>query len=106
MSQRYLIAGITAVAALPLYIDRVCISILADPIQADLALSPQEKEPAVLGVLHLCPFQIPVGALAGSIWAAACAHGLHLLWSLITATTGLAWPFASCWTDSTSPGNP
>ena len=43
MSNRYVIVGITAVAALFLYIDRVCVSILADPIQTDLGLSDREK---------------------------------------------------------------
>lgn len=38
MPQRYIIVGITAVAALWLYIDRVCFSTLADPIKIDLLL--------------------------------------------------------------------
>lgn len=43
MPNRYLIVGVTAVAALLLYIDRVCISILADPIQMDLDLAPKKR---------------------------------------------------------------
>ena len=42
MSNRYVIVGITAVAALWLYIDRVCFSTLADPIQKDLGISEED----------------------------------------------------------------
>ena len=45
MSKRYVIVGITAVAALWLYIDRVCFSTLADPIQKDLGLSDAGEGP-------------------------------------------------------------
>ena len=34
--------GVTAVAALWMYIDRVCFSTLADPIRADLGVSPRQ----------------------------------------------------------------
>jgi hypothetical protein len=34
--RRWLVVGITAVAAFWLYIDRVCFSTLADPIRTDL----------------------------------------------------------------------
>jgi len=36
--RRFAILGVTFVAALWMYIDRVCISTLAVPIQADLSL--------------------------------------------------------------------
>jgi MFS family permease len=45
MPQRYVIVGICAVAALWLYIDRICFSTLADPIKLDLIL-PQAPEPS------------------------------------------------------------
>src|SRR5438477_441810 len=65
MYQRYYIVGITAVAALWMYIDRVCFSTLADPVQKDLKLSPDEKE-LLLGAFFLtyAIFQIPMGGLA------------------------------------------
>lgn len=96
MPQRYLIVGVTALAALLLYIDRVCISILADLIQADLALTEQQKESALSAFfLTYALFQIPVGALADR-------HGPRLvltvsiaLWSVVTAMTGLAWSFGA-----------
>jgi MFS family permease len=45
MHQRYVIVGITAVAALWMYIDRVCFSTLATPMKAEL-LRPLAPEPA------------------------------------------------------------
>ena len=45
MYQRYVIVGITAFAAMWLYIDRVCISTLADDMKADL-LVPIAPEPS------------------------------------------------------------
>jgi MFS family permease len=45
MPQRYVIVGITAVAALWMYIDRVCFSTLATPMKAEL-LVPLAPEPA------------------------------------------------------------
>jgi MFS family permease len=45
MPQRYIIVGITAVAALWLYIDRVCFSTLATPMKAELLL-PLAPEPS------------------------------------------------------------
>jgi MFS family permease len=44
MPQRYVIVGITAVAALWLYIDRVCFSTLANPMKVELLL-PHAPEP-------------------------------------------------------------
>ena len=92
MPQRYFIVGITAVAALLLYIDRVCISILADPIQTDLALSPEQKE-NVLGAFFFtyALFQIPVGALADRFGPRLVLAGSIAAWSVVTALTGLAW---------------
>lgn len=96
MSNRYVIVGITAVAALFLYIDRVCVSILADPIQTDLSLSDREKA-RVLGAFFFtyALFQIPVGALAdrfGPRTVLALSIGA---WSLVTTTTGLVWGFVA-----------
>jgi len=96
MSKRYLIVGVTALAALLLYIDRVCISILADPIQADLELSPQQKEMALSAFfLTYALFQIPVGSLADRYGPRLVLTVSIVAWSLVTATTGLAWSFGS-----------
>lgn len=95
MSKRYLIVGITAVAALWMYIDRVCISILADPIQTDIGLSDREKAQA-LGAFFFtyALFQIPVGALADRFGPRLVLSISIAAWSLVTASTGLVWTFA------------
>ncbi len=91
MSQRYVIVGITAVAALFLYVDRVCISILADPMKTDLCLTDEQKE-AVLGAFFFtyALFQIPVGALADRYGPRLVLSVSIAAWSLVTALTGLA----------------
>ena len=45
MPQRYFIVGITAVAAMWMYIDRVCFSTLANPMKIELLL-PLAPEPS------------------------------------------------------------
>jgi MFS family permease len=96
MPQRYAIVGITAVAALLLYIDRVCISILADPIQTDLALSERQKESALSAFFFTYAlFQIPVGALADRFGPRLVLTVSIAAWSVVTAFTGLAWSFGS-----------
>ncbi|MCE9564883.1 MAG: MFS transporter [Planctomycetes bacterium] len=96
MPNRYLIVGVTAVAALLLYIDRICISILADPIQLDLELSPQEKELALSAFFFTYAlFQIPVGSLADRFGPRLVLTVSIVAWSIVTAMTGLAWSFGS-----------
>lgn len=96
MRNRYLIVGVTAVAGLLLYIDRVCISILADPIQMDLDLAPQEKE-LVLSAFFFtyALFQIPIGSLADKFGPRIVLTASIVAWSVVTALTGLAWSFGS-----------
>ncbi len=96
MPQRYVIVGITALAALLLYIDRVCISILADPIQTDLGLSERQKESALSAFFFTYAlFQIPVGALADRFGPRLVLTASIAAWSVVTALTGLAWSFGS-----------
>jgi len=94
MSNRYVIVGITAVAALWLYIDRVCLSILVDPIQRDLGLTDREKA-RVLSAFFLtyALFQIPMGSLADR-FGPRLVLGLSIaIWSLVTAATGFVLGF-------------
>jgi sugar phosphate permease len=96
MPNRYVIVGITAVAAFWLYIDRVCLSILVDPIQSDLALTDREKA-RVLGAFFLtyALFQIPMGSLADR-FGPRLVLGLSIaIWSLVTAATGFVWGFVA-----------
>ena len=96
MPNRYLIVGVTAVAGLLLYIDRVCISILADPIQMDLDLAPQEKELALSAFFFTYAlFQIPIGSLADKYGPRLVLAVSIVAWSIVTAMTGLAWSFGS-----------
>src|SRR5580692_208174 len=96
MPYRYLIVGVTAVAALLLYIDRVCVSILADPIQADLDLAPHEKELALSAFFFTYAlFQVPIGSLADRFGPRLVLTVSIVAWSVVTAMTGLAWRFGS-----------
>jgi len=96
MPQRYLVVGVTAVAAMLMYIDRVCFSILADPVQADLALSEKEKS-YVLGAFFLtyALCQIPMGALADRYGARGVLALSIAAWSVVTALTGFVGGFVS-----------
>jgi MFS family permease len=89
MPQRYTIVGITAVAALWLYIDRVCLSTLADDVQKDLGL-PADRKDLVLGAFFLtyALFQIPMGSLADRFGARRVLALSIVAWSLVTAATG------------------
>jgi ACS family glucarate transporter-like MFS transporter len=88
---RYVVVLMTAVAALWMYIDRVCFSTLATPIQRSLKID-DESMSYVLGAFFFAYalFQVPAGALAdrcGSRFAlAACIVG----WSAATAATAFA----------------
>src|SRR3954470_13522844 len=96
MSKRYLVVGVTAIAALFLYVDRVCISILADPMKTDLGLSDQQKE-SVLSAFFFtyALFQIPVGSLADRSGPRLVLTVSIAAWSMVTAMTGLAWSFGA-----------
>src|SRR5947209_8474799 len=94
--RRYVIVGVTAVAALWMYIDRVCVSTLIDPIQADLGLTPRQKGFALGAFFYAYALlQVPAGALADRFGRravlAACVAG----WSAVTAATGFVGGFAA-----------
>ena len=90
MPQRYLIVGITAFAALWLYIDRVCVSTLADDIQKDLGLAAPEKE-LMLGAFFFtyALFQIPMGSLADRFGARRVLAVSIAAWSLVMGGCGI-----------------
>lgn len=90
MPQRYLIVGITAIAAFWMYIDRVCFSTLIGPIQTDLGLSERERA-QILGAFFFtyALFQVPVGALADRYGPRLVLTLSIAAWSLVTAGTGL-----------------
>ena len=94
MPQRYFIVVITAVAALFLYIDRVCFSTLADPVQKDLGLTDPQKE-FVLSAFFwtYALFQIPMGSLADRFGARLVLALSIAAWSAVTLATGFAQTF-------------
>jgi MFS family permease len=96
MPYRYFIVGITAVAALWMYIDRVCFSTLADPAQQDLGITEGQKE-WILSAFFLtyALFQIPMGSLADRFGARAVLAVSIAMWSLVTAATGFVTGFAT-----------
>jgi len=89
MPYRYFIVGITAVAALWMYIDRVCFSTLADPAQKDLGITDEQKE-FMLGAFFFtyALFQIPMGSLADRFGTRTVLAISIAAWSLVTAATG------------------
>jgi MFS family permease len=94
MPQRYVIVGMTSFAALWLYIDRVCLSTLADDVQKDLGLAADRKD-LILGAFFLtyALFQIPMGSLADRFGARRVLGLSILAWSLVTAATGFVGGF-------------
>jgi MFS transporter, ACS family, glucarate transporter len=89
MPYRYFIVGITALAALWMYIDRVCFSTLADPAQKDLGMTDPQKE-FMLGAFFFtyALFQIPMGSLADRFGTRAVLGLSIAAWSIVTAATG------------------
>ncbi|MFO0797107.1 MAG: MFS transporter [Gemmataceae bacterium] len=96
MPNRHVVVWITAVAAMWMYIDRVCVSILADPIQTDLGLTDRERARA-LGAFFFtyALMQIPGGALADRFGPRLVLTLCIAAWSIVTAATGLVWSFAA-----------
>jgi MFS transporter, ACS family, glucarate transporter len=88
---RYIIVGVTAVAALWMYIDRVCFSTLSPNIGADLGIGPKDMS-FVLGAFFLtyALFQIPIGSLADVYGPRVVLTIAIVAWSLCTAVTSLA----------------
>lgn len=92
--RRYVIVGVTAVAALWMYIDRVCVSTLADPIQTDLGLTEREKGLALGAFFYTYAlFQVPVGSLADRFGRRAVLAACVVGWSVVTAATGVVGGF-------------
>jgi sugar phosphate permease len=85
-----LLVLITALAAFWLYIDRVCFSTLADPIQKDLALTDYQKGYILSAFFFTYAlFQIPLGTLADRFGPRLVLALSIVAWSLVTASTAL-----------------
>ncbi|MBA4189149.1 MAG: hypothetical protein C0467_14220 [Planctomycetaceae bacterium] len=96
MSKRYLIVGVTALAAMLMYIDRVCFSTLLGPIQTDLGLTERERA-RILGAFFFtyALLQIPIGSLADRFGPRLVLTVSIAAWSLVTAGTGLVYSFGA-----------
>jgi ACS family glucarate transporter-like MFS transporter len=96
MPQRYVVVAVTAVAALWMYIDRVCFSTLADPAQKDLGLTDPEKEWMLSGFfITYGLFQIPMGNLADRYGQRRVLSLSIAAWSAVTALSGFVTGFAT-----------
>ncbi|HKB04331.1 MAG TPA: MFS transporter [Gemmataceae bacterium] len=88
---RYHVVAVTAVAALWMYIDRVCFSTLSPDIGKELGIAANEMS-FVLGAFFFtyALFQIPIGSLADRYGPRAVLTLSIVAWSLCTAFTSLA----------------
>src|SRR5262245_53062244 len=88
---RYLVVAVTAIAAMWLYIDRVCFSTLAPDIGKELGIEPGELS-WVLGAFFFtyALFQIPIGSLADRYGPRVVLAVSIAAWSICTAATSIA----------------
>src|SRR5262245_25188278 len=94
-ARRVLLGFALAVMAVA-YLDRVCISIAAPSVRADLALSDAQMGYVFSAfTLAYALFEIPSGWLADRFGARAMLARIVLWWSAMTAATGAATGFAS-----------
>jgi sugar phosphate permease len=88
---RYLVVAVTALAALWMYIDRVCFSTLAPEIRHELGIA-EDHMSFVLGAFFFtyALFQIPIGTLADRFGPRVVLGVAIVAWSACTAATSLA----------------
>ena len=88
---RYLVVAATALAALWMYIDRVCFSTLAPEIRQELGIT-EEDMSYVLSAFFFtyALFQIPIGTLADRFGPRVVLGIAIVAWSACTAVTSLA----------------
>jgi MFS family permease len=95
---RYGVVGFALTLAMLAYVQRVAISQAATPIASDLHLNKAEMG-AIFGAFGLsyAAFEIPMGALGDRLGVRRVLTQIVLLWSMLTAATGLAWNAGSLW---------
>ncbi len=93
---RYLLVLSTFLLTVLLYIDRACISAAKDDICSDLGFDLTDFG-WVMAVFTLgyALFQVPSGKLADKFGPRGVVSGIVLIWSALTAVTGMAWSYAS-----------
>src|SRR3954469_24862502 len=88
---RYLVLGVTAAAAVFMYIDRVCIAQVKGDIQRDLDLSPVQMDWVMSAFFWSYALsQVPAGALGVRFGFRRVLTLYLFLWSFFTAVSGLA----------------
>jgi ACS family glucarate transporter-like MFS transporter len=96
MKYRHRVLGFLGVFGVITFVDRVCISVAAKEMQADLGLSPAQWG-WVLGafVLAYGLFEIPTGAMGDRFGPRLIITRIVVWWSVFTALTGAAIGFWS-----------
>jgi ACS family glucarate transporter-like MFS transporter len=93
---RHIVVAWTLAVAAIAYLDRVCISTAAPAIRAELGLSDGEMGLVFSAfTLAYALFEVPSGWFADRFGARLTLARIVVWWSLLTATTGLAWGFVS-----------
>ncbi len=93
---RVLLVFSTFLLTVLLYIDRACISAAKDEISSDLGFSLTQFGWVMAAfTLGYALFQVPSGKLADRFGPRGVISGIVLIWSVFTATTGVAWNYIS-----------
>lgn len=93
---RFLLVLSTFLLTVLLYVDRACISAAKDDICADLGFDLTDFG-WIMAVFTLgyALFQVPSGKLADKFGPRGVISGIVLIWSVLTAVTGMAWNYVS-----------
>lgn len=93
---RFVIVLSTFLLTVLLYVDRACISAAKGDICSDLGFGMTDFG-WIMAVFTLgyALFQTPAGKLADTKGARGVIAGIVTIWSLLTATTGIAWNYTS-----------
>jgi MFS family permease len=91
MKIRYLVLAMLVLLSIITYMDRICIGVLAGPMQQDLGIS-DKGWGWVVGafLLAYCIFEIPSGALGDWIGQRKVLGRIVIWWSAFTVLTGVA----------------
>jgi MFS transporter, ACS family, glucarate transporter len=94
MKARYVVLAFLVMLSVITYMDRICISVLAGPMQKDLGIS-EEGWGWIIGafLLGYGLFEIPSGALGDWLGQRKVIARIVVWWSAFTALTGIATNF-------------
>ncbi|WP_109829546.1 MFS transporter [Reichenbachiella versicolor] len=93
---RHIVVSGMFILSLLLYVDRVCISVAKETIQADLGLSDIYMGWVLSAfALGYALFQVPSGMLSDEFGPRKVLASIVSVWSVFTAMTGFAWNYLS-----------